>query len=61
MGNPGSIPGLGRSSEKGNDNPLQYSCPGEFLGQRSLGSGGLQSMGCKELDTTKQLTHTCDT
>ena len=25
MGNPGSIPGLGRSSGDGNGNPLQYS------------------------------------
>ena len=25
-GNPGSIPGLGRSFGKGNGNPLQYSC-----------------------------------
>ena len=25
-GDPGSIPGLGRSSGEGNDNPLQYSC-----------------------------------
>ena len=25
-GNPGSIPGLGRSPEEGNSNPLQYSC-----------------------------------
>ena len=25
-GDPGSIPGLGRSSEEGNGNPLQYSC-----------------------------------
>ena len=25
-GDPGSIPGLGRSSGKGNGNPLQYSC-----------------------------------
>ena len=24
--NPGSIPGLGRSPEEGNGNPLQYSC-----------------------------------
>ena len=23
----GSIPGLGRSPEEGNDSPLQYSCP----------------------------------
>ena len=26
MGDPGSIPGLGRSPGEGNDNPLQYSC-----------------------------------
>ena len=26
-GNPGSIPGLGRSPGEGNANPLQYSCP----------------------------------
>ena len=25
-GDPGSIPGSGRSSGEGNDNPLQYSC-----------------------------------
>ena len=27
-GDPGSIPGLGRSPEEGNGNPLQYSCLG---------------------------------
>ena len=32
----GSIPGLGKSPGGGNGNPLQYSCLGEFLGQRSL-------------------------
>ena len=26
VGDPGSIPGLGRSSGEGNDNPLQYAC-----------------------------------
>ena len=26
VGDPGSIPGLGRSSGAGNGNPLQYSC-----------------------------------
>ena len=26
MGDPGSIPGLGRSPGEGNGNPLQYSC-----------------------------------
>ena len=27
VGDPGSIPGSGRSSGEGNGNPLQYSCP----------------------------------
>ena len=35
-GDPGSIPGLGRSPRGGHGNPLQYSLPGEFHGQRSL-------------------------
>ena len=26
VGDPGSIPGSGRSPEEGNGNPLQYSC-----------------------------------
>ena len=26
MGDPGSVPGLGRSFGEGNGNPLQYSC-----------------------------------
>ena len=32
----GSIPGLGRSPGEGNGNSCQYSCLGEFHGQRSL-------------------------
>ena len=32
----GMIPGSGRSSGEGNGNPLQYSLPGKFHGQRSL-------------------------
>ena len=36
-GDQGSIPGLGRSSEEGNGNPLQYPCPEKFHGQRNLG------------------------
>ena len=35
-GDLGSIPGLGRSPEEGNDNPLQYSGLGKSLRQRSL-------------------------
>ena len=46
------IPGSKRSSGGGNGNPLQYSCLGESHGQRSLGYG---PQGCKELNTTEQL------
>ena len=35
-GDVGLIPGLGRSLEEGNGNPLQYSCLEKFQGQRSL-------------------------
>ena len=35
-GNPGSIPGLGRSPGEGNGNLLQYSCLENPYGQRSL-------------------------
>ena len=43
VGDLGSIPGLGRSSGEGNDNPLQYSClenpmDGEAGRLRSMGS-----------------------
>ena len=37
----GSIPGLGRSPGKGNDNPLQYSCLGN-----SMDRGGWQATVC---------------
>ena len=46
-----SVPGSGRSSGEGNGNPLQYSCPGESHGQRSL--TGYSPWGRKELDTTE--------
>ena len=52
MGNPGSIPGLGRSLGEGNVNPFQYSC---LENPMDRGSGGLQ-WGCKELDMTEKLT-----
>ena len=39
-GDLGSIPGLGRSPGEGNDNPLQFSCPGNSWIE---GPGGLQS------------------
>ena len=36
IGDPSSIPGLGRSPGERNGSPLQYSWPGELLGQRRL-------------------------
>ena len=41
-----SIPGWGRSSGEGNDNPLQYSCLGNSM---DLEPGGLQSMGSQRV------------
>ena len=52
-GDPGSIPGLGRSPGEGNGNPLQYSCLEKSHGPRSL--VGYSPWGCKESDTTEQL------
>ena len=40
-GDPGSIPGVGISPGKWNDNPLQYSCPLPWTGE----PGGLQFTG----------------
>ena len=46
VGDPGLIPGLGRSPGEGNGNPLQYSCL-ENPGTEE--PGGLQSMGSKRV------------
>ena len=46
-GDPGSIPGLGRSPGEGNGNPLH----GEFCGLRSL--VGYSPQGHKESDTAE--------
>ena len=54
-GDPGFIPGLGRSSGEGNGNPLQLSCP-----ENSMDRGacwGYSPWGCKEPDTTATNTH----
>ena len=59
VGDLGSIPGLGRSPGGGHGYPLQYSRLENPHGQRSL--VGYSPWGCKELDTTEQLsvhTHT---
>ena len=50
-GDPGSIPGSGRSPGEGNDNPLQYSCLENPMDKRCL--VGYCPWGRKELDTTK--------
>ena len=55
----GLIPGLGRYPGVGIGNPLQYS----WL-ENSMDRGawrGYSPWGCKELDTTEQLTHTMQT
>ena len=49
-GDVGSIPGLGRSPEEGNGNPLQYSCLGNPMGR---GAWLATVLGvAKELDIT---------
>ena len=53
VGDLSSIPGLGRYPGGGNGNPLQYSCLENLHGQRSLAD--YSPWGCKELDTTEQL------
>ena len=35
-GDAGSVSGLGRSPEEGNDNPPQYSCLGNPMGRETL-------------------------
>ena len=53
VGDPGSIPGLGRSPGGGHDHPLQYSCLENPHRQRSL--AGYSPWGHKESDLTEQL------
>ena len=51
-GDPGSIPGLGRSPGEGNGNPTPVLLPGKFHGLRSL--VGYSPWGRKELDATER-------
>ena len=52
-GDPGSIPGLGRSPGEGNGNPLQYSCLENPMDRGSV--VGYSAWGRKESDTTERL------
>ena len=52
VGDPGSIPGWGRSPGGGHGNPLQYSCLENPHGQRSL--AGCSPWGHKESNTTER-------
>ena len=52
-GDPGLIPGSGRSPGEGNGNPLQYSCLEDPHGQRRL--AGYSPWGHEEADTTERL------
>ena len=55
-GDPGCIPGLGRSPGEGNDDPLQYSCLENSMDRGSL-VGLAQEIA--ESDITEQLTLLC--
>ena len=52
-GDPGSIPGLGRSPGEENSYPLRYSGLENPMDRGAWGGGGLQSLGL-QLDTTEQ-------
>ena len=54
----GSIPGSGRSPGVGNDNPLQFSCLENSMDRGAWSPVGYSPWGCKELDTTEQLSTT---
>ena len=51
-GDAGSIPGLGRYSGEGNDNPFQYSC---LENPMDSGAAGYSTWGHKESVTTEVL------
>ena len=58
-GDQGLIPGLGSSFGERNGNPLQYSCLENSMDREAWWATACG--GCKELDTTEQLTHATHT
>ena len=54
IGDPGSIPGLGRSSGLGNGNPLQCSCLKDSM-DRGGWRATVPTQGIKESDMTERL------
>ena len=54
-GDPGWIPGSGRSPGEGNGNPLQYSCLGSLIDLVGYGPWGYKRVG-HDLATKKQPT-----
>ena len=55
---PGFDPWVEKIPWIGNGSPLQYSCLEKSMDRGVWGPRGIQSIGCKELDTTEQLTYT---
>ena len=56
-GDPGSIPGSGRSPREGNGDPFQYSCLGNLMDRGAWGEGGYNPWGHKRVEhdlATKQ-------
>ena len=54
VGDPGSIPGSGRSPGEGNGNPLQYPCLDNSM-DRGAWQAGYNPWTCKESDMTERL------
>ena len=57
-GDLGSVPGLGRCPGEGDGDSLQCSCLEAIVDRGAWGLAGCSPWGCKESDTTEQLTHT---
>ena len=57
VGDPGLIPGLGRSPGEGNGDTIQYSCLEHSMDGGAWGRVGYSPWGGKEFDMTEQLTH----